>query len=132
MFTVFFFSSRRRHTRSLCDWSSDVCSSDLFNTQSLSDNTALLWTATVTVPPPTINVTPSSRSFGGVRVGGSEDLTFTVQNTGGGVVSGTATVGGPFLVVSGGSYSLSAGQRQRVTVRFSPSSAGTFSSNVTF
>src|SRR5438034_10384132 len=30
MFIVFFFfSSRRRHTRSLCDWSSDVCSSDL-------------------------------------------------------------------------------------------------------
>src|SRR5438132_7149257 len=26
----FFFSSRRRHTRSLCDWSSDVCSSDLY------------------------------------------------------------------------------------------------------
>src|SRR5437588_12184766 len=29
MFLFFFFSSRRRHTRSLCDWSSDVCSSDL-------------------------------------------------------------------------------------------------------
>src|SRR5438034_2885067 len=29
MFLCFFFSSRRRHTRSLCDWSSDVCSSDL-------------------------------------------------------------------------------------------------------
>src|SRR5947207_6532221 len=29
LFVVFFFSSRRRHTRSLCDWSSDVCSSDL-------------------------------------------------------------------------------------------------------
>src|SRR5438132_14206495 len=29
MFILFFFSSRRRHTRSLCDWSSDVCSSDL-------------------------------------------------------------------------------------------------------
>src|SRR5438034_5515949 len=29
LFLVFFFSSRRRHTRSLCDWSSDVCSSDL-------------------------------------------------------------------------------------------------------
>src|SRR5260221_10115686 len=29
---VFFFSSRRRHTRSLCDWSSDVCSSDLCQT----------------------------------------------------------------------------------------------------
>src|SRR5439155_804326 len=79
-----------------------------------------LWTATMTVPPPTINVTPSSRSFGGVAAGSSEDLTFTVQNTGGGVVSGTATVGAPFLVISGGSYSLSAGQSQRVTVRFSP------------
>src|SRR5690242_4410984 len=27
--TLFFFSSRRRHTRLTCDWSSDVCSSDL-------------------------------------------------------------------------------------------------------
>src|SRR5438874_3939177 len=34
MFLVsfFFFSSRRRHTRSLRDWSSDVCSSDLKST----------------------------------------------------------------------------------------------------
>src|SRR6266496_619261 len=29
MMFVVFFSSRRRHTRSLRDWSSDVCSSDL-------------------------------------------------------------------------------------------------------
>src|SRR6267143_2366703 len=28
-FLFFFFSSRRRHTRWNCDWSSDVCSSDL-------------------------------------------------------------------------------------------------------
>src|SRR2546427_5388379 len=28
-FVFFFFSSRRRHTRFDCDWSSDVCSSDL-------------------------------------------------------------------------------------------------------
>src|SRR5260370_30173743 len=28
-FCFFFFSSRRRHTRFKCDWSSDVCSSDL-------------------------------------------------------------------------------------------------------
>src|SRR5207247_2723441 len=27
--SLFFFSSRRRHTRSTRDWSSDVCSSDL-------------------------------------------------------------------------------------------------------
>src|SRR5689334_24061519 len=29
-FFFFFFSSRRRHTRWNCDWSSDVCSSDLY------------------------------------------------------------------------------------------------------
>src|SRR5216683_5680721 len=29
MWGLFFFSSRRRHTRSDRDWSSDVCSSDL-------------------------------------------------------------------------------------------------------
>src|SRR6266853_4810673 len=29
MMSFFFFSSRRRHTRFDCDWSSDVCSSDL-------------------------------------------------------------------------------------------------------
>src|SRR2546430_12651063 len=28
-YVLFFFSSRRRHTRFDCDWSSDVCSSDL-------------------------------------------------------------------------------------------------------
>src|SRR5699024_11659014 len=29
LYACFFFSSRRRHTRSKRDWSSDVCSSDL-------------------------------------------------------------------------------------------------------
>src|SRR6476661_9543788 len=29
LYFFFFFSSRRRHTRFKCDWSSDVCSSDL-------------------------------------------------------------------------------------------------------
>src|SRR5688572_31858553 len=32
LFFFFFFSSRRRHTRFDCDWSSDVCSSDLATT----------------------------------------------------------------------------------------------------
>src|SRR5207249_6451768 len=34
---VFFFSSRRRHTRSKRDWSSDVCSSDLPELVMVSD-----------------------------------------------------------------------------------------------
>src|SRR2546430_3050558 len=32
----FFFSSRRRHTRFDCDWSSDVCSSDLLSKRGAS------------------------------------------------------------------------------------------------
>src|SRR2546430_8567606 len=37
----FFFSSRRRHTRFDCDWSSDVCSSDLGYLCSRSQRLAL-------------------------------------------------------------------------------------------
>src|SRR5262245_62821034 len=33
----FFFSSRRRHTRCLSDWSSDVCSSDLGTSKGAGD-----------------------------------------------------------------------------------------------
>src|SRR5947199_10160808 len=47
MLSFFFFSSRRRHTRCLSDWSSDVCSSDLpqelrlVPTLSIAENIAL-------------------------------------------------------------------------------------------
>src|SRR6266567_5939672 len=42
-FFFFFFSSRRRHTRFDCDWSSDVCSSDLvFYAMSPADLAAIL------------------------------------------------------------------------------------------
>src|SRR5438093_10611948 len=34
--SVFFFSSRRRHTRLVSDWSSDVCSSDLLQVLKLA------------------------------------------------------------------------------------------------
>src|SRR5436190_9658180 len=43
---TFFFSSRRRHTSSLCDWSSDVCSSDLYASVPIA--AALLIAATAT------------------------------------------------------------------------------------
>src|SRR2546430_9743372 len=38
----FFFSSRRRHTRFDCDWSSDVCSSDLTHTDGAQNTRAEL------------------------------------------------------------------------------------------
>src|SRR5438034_1861463 len=58
---VFFFSSRRRHTISLCDWSSDVCSSDLLPTacqpMSAPDTFVFLsWPRSV----PPCNSTPTS------------------------------------------------------------------------
>src|SRR2546430_9112871 len=34
----FFFSSRRRHTRFDCDWSSDVCSSDLLRARKVRED----------------------------------------------------------------------------------------------
>src|SRR5437763_10689553 len=40
MVSIFFFSSRRRHTRYIGDWSSDVCSSDLKSSKEDSDSRA--------------------------------------------------------------------------------------------
>src|SRR5437763_14405684 len=37
---MFFFSSRRRHTRYIGDWSSDVCSSDLAQGRHIATNAA--------------------------------------------------------------------------------------------
>src|SRR5882762_1886556 len=44
----FFFSSRRRHTRFKCDWSSDVCSSDL--KASLDEHSSWLLLQEGTIP----------------------------------------------------------------------------------
>lgn len=101
-----------------------------FNSQSLTDGMALLWTIAT---PPALSVTPSSLSFGDVTVGSSKDLTFAVQNSGGGTLTGSASTSATgFTIVGGASFSLGAGTSQSVTVRFSPSSAATFIGNVTF
>src|SRR5882762_11129575 len=53
----FFFSSRRRHTRFKCDWSSDVCSSDLPQDdvvhRQLTVDQALGYAAELRLPPDT-------------------------------------------------------------------------------
>src|SRR5256886_7315330 len=66
LWTSVFFSSRRRHTRFDCDWSSDVCSSDLVwpvegaarpgAPQACSHPRAPLGCAAVNAPPGTIVV----------------------------------------------------------------------------
>src|SRR5689334_23385037 len=85
-FFYFFFSSRRRHTRWHCDWSSDVCSSDLatWTTGSTeidrktrrcpsssclesckSGNTVCpLWRKASSVPPRNTSQTPSQHCLG--------------------------------------------------------------------
>src|SRR5438067_4711643 len=50
-FLFFFFSSRRRHTRSKRDWSSDVCSSDLSCSGNLRSSSLRTATASSTCPP---------------------------------------------------------------------------------
>jgi hypothetical protein len=79
------------------------------------------------------SVTPTtSTSFGSVAVGTTVDRTFTVQNTSTTSLSGTASIGAPYSIQTGGSFSLAAGASQTVTVRFSPTSSGTFAGNVNF
>jgi len=78
-------------------------------------------------------VTPTgATSFGSVTTGTAVDRTFTVQNTSAASISGTATVTAPFSIVSGGTLTLAAGASQTVTVRFQPTTTGTFASNVIF
>lgn len=80
-----------------------------------------------------LSVSPTgSVTFGNVAIGGTVDRTFTVQNTSGSSLSGGASVGSPFSIVSGGSFSLAAGASQTVVVRFRPTSAGSFAGNVNF
>jgi hypothetical protein len=69
---------------------------------------------------PLIHVNPGSIGFGTVLAGTSVTNSFTVKNAGTGLLSGSATVSAPFNVVSGGTYTLGAGQAQLVTVAFSP------------
>jgi hypothetical protein len=75
--------------------------------------------------PPICFLRPTRLSFGTIPVHDSRDLSFTMTNTGGGVLSGTVTA--PcldFSVIGSASYNLAAGQYQIFTVRFAPTSEG--------
>src|SRR3970282_2876843 len=56
------FSSRRRHTRSLRDWSSDVCSSDLSPLQMSPDGTKVAYV--LQVPDLQANIRSEERRVG--------------------------------------------------------------------
>jgi len=72
-------------------------------------------------------------SFGDVNVGSFADQVFTVQNTRGGTVTGSASAFPPFSIVSGSPFTLVGdGATQPVTVRFTPTASATVSTNVSF
>src|SRR5207245_5798037 len=72
-------------------------------------------------------------NFGTVNLGSFADQTFTVQNTVGGTVSGAAAAAAPFSIVSGSPFSLvGLGTTQTVTVRFTPTTQATATTNVSF
>src|SRR2546428_6896593 len=72
-------------------------------------------------------------NFGTVDLGSFANQTFTVQNTVGGTVSGAAAASAPFSIVSGSPFSLAGlGTTQTVTVRFTPTTPATATTNVSF
>src|SRR6185295_11793308 len=80
-----------------------------------------------------VTVTPTTTvSFGSVASGSTVDRSFTVQNTSGASLSGSASVGSPYRIVSGSPFSLAANATATVVVRFQPTGAGTFATNVNF
>jgi subtilisin family serine protease len=80
---------------------------------------------------PVLSVNPASRDFGIVPVGSSANRVFIVKNTGGGTLTGTATTTPPFSIVSGGSFSRAAGVTNNLVVRFTPTTPGVFTADVT-
>lgn len=76
----------------------------------------------------------SSVYFGSVNVGSFADKIFTVQNTRGGTISGSASASPPFSVVAGSPFTLVGdGASQAVKVRFAPTtSIATVSTNIGF
>ena len=83
-------------------------------------------------PAPQLSVTPASLGFGSVTVGQTNSQPFSVINTGGSSLTGTATVSSPFAVTAGSSYSVGAGLTQTVTISFLPTSVGAFTNSVVF
>jgi pimeloyl-ACP methyl ester carboxylesterase len=83
-------------------------------------------------PPPAMQVSPMSSDFGLVLAGSSADRPFIVTNTGGGTLAGAASVGSPFSVVSGETYSLGRLQSATVIIRFTPVTPGLVQTQVSF
>lgn len=85
-------------------------------------------------PAPEIDVTPVAVNFGSVQVGQTADQTVTINNTGAATltVSGLTITNSVFSLVSPPSvpFNIGAGGNQALTVRFTPTAAGTQNGNL--
>lgn len=82
---------------------------------------------------PVCRVSPTALFFGAVVPGVCDysERTFTIQNVGGGILSGTVSSPCPaFEIVGRTTYSLATGMRDTFTVRFSPPSFGSYSCGI--
>jgi hypothetical protein len=77
--------------------------------------------------PPVCEVSTDSLDFGTVQVGEFQDLSFFIENVGGGILSGTpGEQCADFAIVGGdGPFELESGESVEITVRFAPTSGGT-------
>ncbi|MFV1979632.1 MAG: choice-of-anchor D domain-containing protein [Rhodothermia bacterium] len=106
--------------------------SDSFNDPSAGQIDQQGWeviTRTITVVAvPEILVSPSSHDYGTVTVDSSASRLFSVENTGGGTLTGAASIsagGGQYTITSGGgNFNLTSGEIRTVTVRFTPTASG--------
>ena len=96
-----------------------------------ANNTAAV--TTTVLAPARLNVNPANYDFGTVTIGTTASATFVVTNTGGAMLTGTATVSGdPFAVVSGNSFSVPGFGSANVVVSFTPPSPVDFNGDVVF
>jgi hypothetical protein len=79
-----------------------------------------------------VSVSPRAIDFGGTPTGGVASMEFTIANSTGASAEGTASVGPPFSIVDGSSFSLAPDGNRTVVVEFRPTVAGSFAGNVNF
>ncbi|MBN2174132.1 MAG: choice-of-anchor D domain-containing protein [Bacteroidales bacterium] len=87
---------------------------------------------------PQISVDPHTLNFGGVEVGSSATLQFTIENTGTGVLTGTITTPTGFTVAQAKdygdntlSYAVAEGMTEEYNLTFSPTAVQSYIGNVT-
>jgi hypothetical protein len=102
----------------------DACSAPKQQSSAVPTNTKPVAAISPSRRAPTIAVSPRNLDFGPVAVGETKTLTLTVQNVGGGILSGAARVSAPFALAGGSPYVLGSSQSQVITVRYVPRVTG--------